>query len=145
MMPQARLVAAAAVAAALALPVPTFAAAEPLLPNAWQHVISNQIQAFRDNDATTAFQYAGLGFQERFQDAQSFFNATVAAGYNTIMDSRTENFGSYRQFDDSSVLQEVTLFGNDQSLYTAVFAMAEEPGGWRIEAVILKKQDGVGV
>lgn len=144
MMTPARLpfVAAAMLAAALSAPA---ARAEDPDASAWQAVISSQIQAFRDHDAPTAFSFAGAKFQTDFPSAQAFFDTIVSSGYAPIMDSKSHTFGDYQMSGDSSVVQEVTLSGNDQALYEAFYALSDEPDGWRVEGVILQKREGVGI
>jgi hypothetical protein len=119
--------------------------ADDAVASGWQEVISGQIQAFREHDAATAFSYAGAPFQTSFPSAEVFFEAIVGSGYAPIMDSRSHTFGAYQMMGEGSVMQEVTLFGNDQSLYEAFYALDDEPDGWRVEGVILKKREGVGI
>lgn len=127
------------------------AAAEPALAQAesaetpWQEVISSQIQAFRDRDATTAFSYAGAGFQVSFPSAELFFDAIISSGYAPIMDSVSHSFGPYRLVGDDVVVQEVHLIGSGQERYSAIYQLAEEEKGWRVQGVQLLKQPGIAV
>lgn len=139
----ARLFPVALLAAALALASP--ARSDEASAPVWQDVITGQIQAFRDHDAAAAFSFAGAPFQTSFPSAQVFFDAIIGLGYGPIMESRSHSFGNYQMMDKGSVMQEVTLFGNDQSLYEAFYSLEEEPDGWRVEGVILQKRDGVGI
>lgn len=118
----------------------TVAPAEP-----WQVVVTQQIEAFRAKDAPGAFQLAGAGFQSTFPTAEAFFGAIVGAGYAPIMESRSHSFGTFKMLGDKAVLQNVKFIGNDQSLYEAIYQLAEEPGGWRVQGVQLVKQPGIGV
>lgn len=111
----------------------------------WQSVITSQIEAFRTKDAPGAFQYAGAGFQATFPSAEAFFVAIIGSGYSPIMESRSHTFGGFRKMGDKAVVQEVRLVGNDQSLYEALYQLAEEPEGWRVQGVQLIKQPGVGI
>lgn len=111
----------------------------------WQAVITSQIEAFRMKDAAAAFSYAGAGFQVAFPSAEAFFNAIVTAGYAPIMDSRSHSFGRFQKLGDKAVAQEVKFVGNDQSLYGAIYMLAEEANGWRVQGVQLAKQAGVGI
>ena len=111
----------------------------------WQSVITSQIEAFRTRDAAAAFSYAGAGFQVTFPSAEAFFNAIVAAGYAPIMESRSHSFGRFQKLGDKAVVQEVKFVGNDQSLYGAIYMLAEEANGWRVQGVQLAKQAGVGI
>jgi hypothetical protein len=108
-------------------------------------VITSQIEAFRNHDAAGAFSFAGAPFQTSFPSAQLFFDAIVGAGYAPIMESRSHSFGAYTMMDAASVMQEVTLLGNDQGLYEAFYSLEKEPQGWRVEGVILQKREGLGI
>lgn len=120
-------------------------AVAPMALEPWQSVISSQIEAFRMKDAPAAFSYAGAGFQVTFPSAEAFFNAIVTAGYAPIMDSRSHSFGKFQMLGDKAVAQEVKFVGNDQSLYGAIYMLAEEANGWRVQGVQLAKQAGVGI
>lgn len=123
--------------------------AQDAAPNAavepWQAVISSQIEAFRTKDAPGAFQYAGAGFQVSFPSAEAFFIAIISSGYSPIMESRSHSFGGFQMVGDNAVLQQVKFLGNDQGLYEAVYQLAQEPGGWRVQGVQLVRQPGVGI
>lgn len=112
---------------------------------AWQGVITSQIEAFRHKDAPGAFQYASAAFQTSFPSAEAFFVAIIGSGYAPIMESRSHTFGTFQMLGESSVLQEVKLVGNDQSLYEAFYQLTEETGGWRVQGVQLLKQPGLGI
>ncbi|HEV2514610.1 MAG TPA: DUF4864 domain-containing protein [Devosia sp.] len=119
--------------------------AEAVAPEPWQSVIDSQIEAFRTKDAPAAFSYAGAGFQVSFPSAEAFFNAIVTAGYAPIMESRSHSFGRFQKLGDKAVAQEVKFVGNDQSLYEAIYMLAEEANGWRVQGVQLAKQAGMGI
>lgn len=111
----------------------------------WQDVISSQIQAFRDHDAPAAFSYAGVAFQATFPNAETFFIAIIQSGYSPIMESRSHSFGAFRLIGDTGVMQHVKLVGNDLKLYEAVYQLAREPGGWRVQGVQLMQPSGVAI
>jgi hypothetical protein len=111
----------------------------------WQEVISGQIQAFRDHDASVAFGYAGAGFQTTFPNAETFFNAIVTSGYAPIMESRSHSFGQYQMTSADGVVQEVRFTGRDQSIYRAVYQLTVEPEGWRVQGVQLLKEAGIAI
>ena len=111
----------------------------------WQATITGQIEAFRHKDAPGAFQYAGAGFQVSFPSPEAFFVAIIGSGYSPIMDSRSHSFGKFQMLGDKAVVQAVTLIGEDQSLYEAIYQLAEEPAGWRVQGVQLIKQAGMGI
>ena len=112
---------------------------------AWQGVITGQIEAFRAKDAAAAFQYAGSGFQAAFPNAEAFFSVIVGSGYAPITESRSHSFGKFEKMGERTVVQEVKLVGNDQSLYEAFYQLVEEANGWRVQGVQLVKQPGIGI
>jgi hypothetical protein len=114
-------------------------------PAAWQGVISGQIEAFRKGDAPTAFSYAGSAFQKTFTDPAQFMLSIAASGYAPIFTSVSHQFGGFAQPDDKTVVQNVTLIGPNREVYKAIYALALEPTGWRVQGVELMKDDSIGV
>ena len=111
----------------------------------WQTVISSQIQAFRDHDASAAFSYAGAGFQTSFPSAEAFFTAIVSSGYAPIMESTSHSFGAYQLLGADGVIQEVRLVGKGQEIYGAIYQLTEEVAGWRVQGVQLVRRPGVAI
>lgn len=111
----------------------------------WQATITGQIEAFRSKDAPGAFAYASAPFHQSFPSAEAFFVAIIGSGYAPIMDSRSHSFGEFTVLEDQSVLQEVQLVGNDQTLHGAIYQLTEESEGWRVMGVQLMKQPGIGI
>lgn len=127
------------------LATPAWAQEMTVGAEAWQGVITSQIEAFRHKDAPGAFQYASAAFQTSFPSAEAFFVAIIASGYAPIMESRSHSFGTFQKLGETSVLQEVKFVGNDQSLYEAFYQLTEETAGWRVQGVQLMKQPGLGI
>lgn len=130
--------------------VPALAAAQDAVPPAageapWQEVITSQIEAFRSGDAPAAFSYAGASFQRTFPSAVAFLEAIVAWGYTPILESRSHAFGTYQRAGATEVLQVVTLVGPDQQLYEAIYDLALETPGWRVQGVVLSGPRGMGI
>lgn len=143
-----RLVLAGLLAALLTIGLPAQAqeqGTEAVAIEPWQEVITSQIEAFRTKNAAAAFSYAGAGFQMTFPSAEAFFNAIVGAGYAPIMESRSHSFGRFQKLGDKAVVQEVKFVGTDQGLYSAIYMLAEEANGWRVQGVQLAKEAGVGI
>ena len=114
--------------------------------NAWREAVNGQIEAFRSGDAETALEFAGAAFHETYSDAERFLADIERAGYGPIVTSRTHSFGSFRELSDTVVLQVVNLVGPDQSLYEAVYQMQDEPErGWRVQGVVMRKTEGLGI
>ncbi|RYE86915.1 MAG: DUF4864 domain-containing protein [Hyphomicrobiales bacterium] len=117
----------------------------PATELAWQKVITQQIQAFRDRDAKVALSFAGAAFQTRFSSPEEFFAVIMGSGYAPIMESQSHSFGLFQKIDDRTVAQLVRLVGVDQKLFEAVYVMGEEMVGWRVQGVRLAYSGGVGI
>ncbi len=128
----------------LVAPVAAQEATEPS-PTEWQAVIAGQIQAFRMHDAPAALSFAAAPFHQSFSDPKAFFVAIIASGYSPIMESQSQSFGPYQLVTPDSVLQDVKLLGNDQSIYEAIYQLSREPEGWRVGGVQLVKTKAVGI
>ena len=127
----------------LALMLPAQAQTEE---QAWQAVVSGQIEAFRAGDGEAALGFAGAGFRQQFSDPEVFLAAIVATGYGPIMGSRSHSFGPSTRLSETLVTQVVQLVGEDGSLYEAFYQMRHEPDiGWRVAGVVLRKQPGIGI
>jgi hypothetical protein len=112
---------------------------------AWQVVITAQVEAFRAHDATGAFQYASAPFQTAFPSAEAFFASIIGSGYGPIMDSSSHSFGKFVPLDERSMAQEVTFTGEDLSRYEAIYLLTEEEKGWRVSGVQLVKTPGMAI
>jgi hypothetical protein len=123
----------------------TVLAQDPSPAEPWQQVITNQIEAFRNGDAPVAFGYASAGFQHNFGSPGMFLRALIASGYAPIILSTSHTFGTFNRDDDGSVRQVVKFIGPRHELYRAVYALEDEDGRWRVEAVILGNPVGTEV
>lgn len=132
----------AMMAFALALPA---AAQNETMP--WQASVTGQIEAFRAGDGTAALSFAAKAFRTQFEGQPDAFVAAIAAsGYSPIVASRSHTFGEFEQVSDTSVMQVVKFVGPDQSLYEAMYQLADEPDeGWRVQGVALRKEAGIGI
>lgn len=113
----------------------------------WQASITGQVEAFRAGDGKAALAFAGQGFRTQFEgEPEAFYAAITAAGYGAIAESRSHSFGEFNRVSDTAVLQVVNFVGRDQSLYEALYQLADEPGeGWRVQGVALRKEAGLGI
>lgn len=114
-------------------------------PEPWQAAVTEQIVAFRSGDGPGALAMAGAGFQAAYTDGARFMADVERAGYAPIVQSRSHSFGVFREVEPGRVLQVVKLVGPDQSLYEALYQMAEEEAGWRVQGVIMRKSPGMGI
>jgi hypothetical protein len=124
---------------------PTAPGTEAWLPQMWQDTITTQIEAFRTHDSAGALRMASEAFRSSFPDAETFYRVIVGSGYAPIALSRTHQFGDCRRVDADRVMQDVTLIGADQSLYSARYLLGREADGWRVEAVQLTDEKAIGI
>lgn len=103
-----------------------------------QHIITEQIDAFRRDDAATAFSFAAPHIQAMFGDAPHFL-AMVRQAYPLVYRPRTFNFGT-PTVADGLLIQKVQLLGANGDEALALYQMEKEPdGGWRIAGCSLIK------
>jgi len=111
----------------------------------WQKIITSQIEAFRAEDSAGALALAGADFRRQFDDPDVFYLSILAAGYGPLLQSRSHTFGAFERVGEEGALQVVLIVGPEQALYTAIFQMREEPEGWRVQGVMLARDEGVGI
>lgn len=111
----------------------------------WQEAITGQIEAFRRGDAEAALDFAAVGFKMRYADPAQFYVDIKRSGYGPILDSRSHSFGGYDFVGTATVAQVVLIQGPDQGLYQALYRVGAEEDGWRVQGVVLRKRDGLGV
>jgi hypothetical protein len=116
-------------------------------PAPWQATITGQVEAFRAGDGEAALTFAGEGFRTQFEgQPDAFYAAIMAAGYGAIAESRSHSFGEFNIVSDTAVVQVVNFVGRDQSLYSALYQLADEADeGWRVQGVALRKEAGLGI
>jgi hypothetical protein len=106
-------------------------------------VIQNQLDAFRADDAGTAFGDASPGIQGLFGDAGHFMEM-VKNGYQPVYRPRSAVFGSLVEIDGRTV-QKLHLIGPDGVPALALYYMEREPDGtWKIDGCQLLQNDEVG-
>ena len=106
-------------------------------------VIQRQLDAFRADDAGTAFGFASPGIQGMFGDAGQFL-AMVRKGYQPVYRPRSANFGSLVEIDGRTV-QKLRLVGPDGVPTTAFYFMEREADGtWKIDGCQLQQSEAVG-
>tara|TARA_R110000787_G_scaffold285461_6_gene401275 strand:+ start:15020 stop:15532 length:513 start_codon:yes stop_codon:yes gene_type:complete len=102
-----------------------------------QAVILKQIDAFKQDDAHTAFAIAAPEIQQRF-GSSAMFMQMVRQGYATVYRPRYIEFGPLVPYGTASentgrFVQHVVLEGADGEVMMAVYAMQkDEVGNWRI-------------
>jgi len=106
-------------------------------------VVQSQLDAFRADDAGSAFSYASPGIQGMFGDAAHFL-AMVRSAYPMVYRPRATTFGGLVDIDGSTV-QKVRLVGPDGQAALALYYMEREADGtWKIDGCQLTESDEVG-
>lgn len=101
-----------------------------------RRVIETQLDAFRRDDAKTAFQQAAPSIQRRYATPE-FFLSIVKRHYTPVYRAKTATFGRLAMWR-GSLTQEVAILGQDGQRYTALYPMQKQPNGrWRIAGCMI--------
>jgi len=113
------------------------AAAEPV--DTAQTIIQDQIAAFLNDDAATAYSFASPQIKGKFPDQSIFFDM-VKRGYTPVY--RPGNFAFGRsKIDGDTVVQEVLISGPDGKDWTALYYVVRQPdGSYKINGVQMLQQ-----
>jgi Domain of unknown function (DUF4864) len=104
-------------------------------------VITQQLDAFKNNDGTGAFKHASPMIQAMFGDPATFLGM-VQAGYPQIYRSRSAKFLKLVTVD-GRLIQTVLIEGADGTFVTAAYEMVEVDGLWRINGCTLIRGEDV--
>ena len=105
-----------------------------------RHVITAQIEAFRQDDGDAAFGFAAPHIKAMFGDAAHFL-AMVRQAYPPVYRPRSFSFGTVTP-QDGLLVQKVELVGADGQGALALYSMEHEPdGNWRIAGCVLVKSE----
>ncbi len=105
-----------------------------------QSTILAQIQAFRQDDAGTAYSYASPYIQEKFQNPGRFMNI-VRRNYQHVYRAQDVAFTELSVVEGQPI-QQVHLVGPDGTAVIAAYIMQrQEDGSWKINGVHLRKAD----
>ena len=111
--------------------------------DAIEQIISQQIAAFRKDDAETAFSFASPMIQKRFRNPE-FFLSMVARGYPQVYRPQSFRFGERAELNNRT-FQKVLVVGPSGSQVTAVYEMMQVDGKWRINGCQILKAKGQDV
>ena len=105
-----------------------------------QEIIRQQLEAFRADDAATAFGFASPGIQGMFGSSDNFMNM-VRQSYPQVYRSREAEFRDVVDLNGRPT-QRVLLVGPDGKPVIALYPMERQPdGSWRIDGCMLGKSD----
>lgn len=99
-----------------------------------QSIIQNQITAFLNDDAKTAYSFASPTIRGKFPTEGAFFDM-VKKGYAPVY--RPGNFAFGRsKVEGDMVVQEVLISGPDGKDWTALYQLLKQPdGSYKINGV----------
>jgi len=128
---------------AWAAPAGAAPAPDPAAEAAIHAVIGRQIEAFRHDDATSAYALASPHIQALFGSAEGFL-AMVKRAYAPVYRPQSVTFGALTT-ENGSPTQIVQLVGPDGRGAEAHYFMEREPDGtWKIDGCALTVGDYVG-
>lgn len=106
-----------------------------------QETINQQLTAFQEDDAETAFSFASPAIQAQFQSADQFMNM-VKAEYLPVYRPQSITFDSLEILDGRPV-QAVILLGPAGEWVTAYYQMEQQADEtWRIAGCVLFPLEG---
>lgn len=99
-----------------------------------------QIDAFRQDDAGTAYSYASPTIQEKFQNPGRFLNI-VRRNYQHVYRAQNVTFKNIMMVEGQPI-QQVHLVGPDGTAVIAAYIMQrQEDSTWKINGVHLREAD----
>jgi len=99
-------------------------------------VVMQQLEAFRQNDFTTAYTFASVTVRQMFDRAG--FEQMVRGGYPEIAHSASATIGGSRRGDAGEIYLFVRVLGDNGRAIEAVYELVPEGGGWRINGVVTR-------
>ncbi|WP_108883041.1 DUF4864 domain-containing protein [Anderseniella sp. Alg231-50] len=111
-------------------------------PETLKSIISNQIEAFRNNDGVTAFGFASLKLRSIFQSPERFMEM-VRRQYAPVYRPENFSFGQTSLETAGRPVQVVDIVDQQGRSWRAVYTFEQHPdGSWRIAGVRLEKLPG---
>ena len=106
-------------------------------PQAFQTIISSQIDAFRRDEGTQAFSFASPGIKRQFGTPANFMDM-VRRGYPQVYRPKDFRFGKVTNEMGGRPTQRVHIVDGEGRLWTALYAFEQQPdGSWKISGVVI--------
>lgn len=106
-----------------------------------QDIIAQQIEAFLNDDAKSAYSFASPTIRQKFPDEASFFEM-VKRGYAPVYRPGNYGFGRSKVSGDV-ILQEVLISGSGGKHWTAIYQLLRQPdGSYKINGVHMAPSKG---
>ncbi len=111
---------------------------------AFQSVISGQIDAFRAEDGVRAYSYAAPMIKQIFPNPDVFMNM-VRQGYQPVYRPQSYKFGDAGFSASGRPIQKLTVVGPDGITYEAIYTMERQPdGSWQINGCAIVRAPELG-
>ena len=120
-------------------------AAEPNAADkqAFQQIISAQLEAFKADDGALAYSYAAPTVTKIFPTVDIFMSM-VKRGYQAVYTNSKYKFGELTTDILGRPAQHVTITAENGKRYEAVYAMEKQPdGNWKIAGVQMVEIPGL--
>ena len=102
-------------------------------------VITQQLQAMAQDDASTAYAEISPNVQRIFPSADIFMNM-VRGGYPAVYRHKLFGFGEAGVDETGRPYQTVEILGADGARYTALYFMErQDDDSWKISGVVMSK------
>lgn len=112
--------------------------------SAMRSVIQGQIEAFKHDDAATAYGYAAPSIRGMFRSQDAFLDM-VRRGYAPVYKPRSVEFGPARE-SETGPEQAVAVQDASGADWDAVYSLEKQPdGSWKISGCRLVKRGGESV
>lgn len=106
------------------------------------NIISDQLTAFINEDATRAYSYAAPLVKLRFPTADLFMNM-VEKGYGAIYRSTSHDFGRSLLAKENEFFQELIVTDEQGKTWQSVYVMQKlSKGDWKIKSVHIRPSVG---
>ena len=104
-------------------------------------VITQQLEAFRKEDGTTAESFAAPGIKEKFPSADSFMSM-VRNSYAPLIRPKSTRFEELSQ-TALGLVQKMTVVDSAGAVWTVAYTMVQVDGQWRISGCFILKAEAV--
>ena len=111
----------------------------------FQSIITQQLEAFKADDANKAYSFAAPLVHKIFPDMQTFMSM-VQQGYPPVYRNKQYSFGGTSLDAAGRQYEKVEILGQDGVRYAARYYFEQQPdGSWKISGVVVALVSGSDV
>jgi hypothetical protein len=99
-------------------------------------IVMQQLEAFRQNDFSTAYTFASTSVRQQFDPPG--FERMVRSGYPEIAHSTSATIEGSRRGDAGEIYLFLHIVGDNGRAVDAVYELVTESSGWRINGVVTR-------